>query len=162
MAYTDPVLDETIPPSTEKVKLGASRIRELTRALRERLASIFVNPDADPLVVKDKSLELAMLSDAARLGLYKGEIILYSDPALIVPAASGGGAVLLVPHSVDQLAMFIFIKTTDQLTAALNDLHINAYGVGAVININYFNRDPALVLDLRNTVFGIMVLTPVP
>lgn len=162
MAYTEPDLNEASPPETQKIKLGAARIRGLTKAIEERLASFFVDPNADPLVPKDNKIELAKLTAAARLGLYKGEIITWAPAALIVPISSGGGAIIPAGHSVDQLAMFISIKTTDQLTAALANLLLSVYGSGANINLTYHNFDTVFPLDLRNTVFNIMVLTPVP
>jgi hypothetical protein len=51
MTYSG-TLDETVPGQGEFARLGAGRIRSLTLAVKERLASIFVNPDADPLVFK--------------------------------------------------------------------------------------------------------------
>ena len=51
MSYSGP-LDPTAPGQGEFARLGASRIRALTLAIKERLASLFVNPDADPLKFK--------------------------------------------------------------------------------------------------------------
>lgn len=51
MSYSG-TLDETVPGQGEFARLGAGRIRALTLAVKERLASIFVNPDADPLKFK--------------------------------------------------------------------------------------------------------------
>lgn len=45
-------LDPTVPGQGEFARLGAGRIRDLTKAVKERLASIFVDPDVDPLVFK--------------------------------------------------------------------------------------------------------------
>lgn len=64
MAYTAPI-DSADPLSSEKAKLGASRIRELALALRERLASIFTDPDADPLVLKPNTVNTAAIQDNA-------------------------------------------------------------------------------------------------
>ena len=51
-------LDPTVPGQGEFARLGAGRIRDLTKAVKERLASIFVDPDADPLVFKPDTLKI--------------------------------------------------------------------------------------------------------
>lgn len=45
-------LDETNPGQGQFARLGAQRIRELTLAVKERLSSVFVNPNSDPLKFK--------------------------------------------------------------------------------------------------------------
>lgn len=162
MVYIEPDLNEASPPETQKIKLGGARIRGLTKAIEERLASFFVNPNADPLVPKDNTIEITKLTAAARLGLYKGEIITWTPGALIVPVNSGGGVIIPAGHPVDQLAMFINVKTTNLLTAALSKLLLSVYGSGANVNLTYNNLDTVFPLDLTNTVFNIMVFTPVP
>lgn len=51
MAYSF-TLDNTTPADGDLVSQGAGKIRNLTTSLIQRLASVFVNVDADPLVFK--------------------------------------------------------------------------------------------------------------
>jgi hypothetical protein len=154
MPYTDPVLDDTVPPSTEKIKLGASRIRALTNAIKERLASIFVDPDSDPLVIKPKTIELAMLTDAARLGLFKIEQVEY------VGAVTGFAIGVTIPagHDVDQHAMTVSIKTTNLPGGTISALTGWAYGSGANIVLNIASPTSQ---DFTGTTFIISIFTPV-
>lgn len=62
MAYADP-LDETAPAGNTKAKLGDDAIRTHIRAIRQRLSSIFVDIDADPLVLKPGVINSGMLID---------------------------------------------------------------------------------------------------
>lgn len=64
MAYADP-LDETLPAGNRKRKLGDDDIRQHIRAIRQRFASIFVNVDSDPLVLKDGSVNSGQIANNA-------------------------------------------------------------------------------------------------
>lgn len=64
MAYDDPI-DTDDPGGGEKIRLGAGRIRDLAIALKQRLASIFVDPDADPLVLKPSSVSATQIADGS-------------------------------------------------------------------------------------------------
>lgn len=66
MAYAD-YLDPAIPASGEKRKFGDDDIRQLTRAVRQRLASIFADVDADPLSFKNLTIQGGALLDLAVL-----------------------------------------------------------------------------------------------
>lgn len=55
MAYADP-LDETAPAGNTKVKLGDDAIRTAIRAIRQRLSSLIVDIDADPMVLKPSTV----------------------------------------------------------------------------------------------------------
>jgi hypothetical protein len=55
MAYADS-LDDTSPLDTDLISLGDDAIRKLARALIERLESIIVDLDADPLVIKPDAI----------------------------------------------------------------------------------------------------------
>jgi hypothetical protein len=62
-AYADPI-DILTPDGADKRKFGDDNIREFKRAVRERLASIFVDIDSDPLVLKPGVITSGMLVDA--------------------------------------------------------------------------------------------------
>lgn len=66
MAYAD-ALDPLIPAGSEKRKFGDDDIRQLTRAVRQRLASFFNDVDIDPLTPKNLSIAGAALVDLAVL-----------------------------------------------------------------------------------------------
>lgn len=72
MAFND-VIDDTTPADDEERHLGDDRIRELKRALNERLASFLANwPDVDPLVLKATAVPndfiVAAMIGAAQVG----------------------------------------------------------------------------------------------
>ena len=54
-------LDPTTPGQGSFARLGAAAIRALTLALQERLASVYVDPNADPLVIKPGTVNIAAL-----------------------------------------------------------------------------------------------------
>jgi len=56
MAYVQATINSTDPVNSEAVSTGASRIRDLAAAVKERLASAFVDVNADPMVLKPASL----------------------------------------------------------------------------------------------------------
>lgn len=60
MAYGDP-LDSTTPADSDFAGQGDDKIRELKRAIIQRLGSFFTNVDADPLVPKNASVPGAAL-----------------------------------------------------------------------------------------------------
>lgn len=60
MAYVK-TLTETTPAQSEFARIGASRIRDLTQAIEERLNSVFVNAEADPLVLKPDTVGTSQL-----------------------------------------------------------------------------------------------------
>lgn len=74
-------LDPSAPGQGEFARLGAGRIRALTLALKERLASIFVDPDADPLVFKPSAVKLTDIKHV----IYTLPFI---TPASILPAGA--------------------------------------------------------------------------
>ena len=55
MAYTRN-LDDTIPLGSAQVSGGDDALRALAKDLKERLTSTFVDPNADPMVIKSTSL----------------------------------------------------------------------------------------------------------
>jgi len=55
VAYTRN-LDDTIPQGSAQISGGDDALRALAKDLKERLTSTFVNPNADPLVLKSTSL----------------------------------------------------------------------------------------------------------
>lgn len=58
MAFTEPY-DPTAPADTDFAKQGDDRIRELKRALTERLSQVIVGwPDTDPLKIKSSELDV--------------------------------------------------------------------------------------------------------
>lgn len=68
MPYTDP-LDPATPISTEAAGQGDDRIRELKRALIERLETAFTDLDADPLKLIDGSIDpTTMFADGSISG----------------------------------------------------------------------------------------------
>lgn len=67
MAYADP-LDQTVPVENDFVSQGDDYIREVKRALRQRINSFFQDVDADPLVPKDGIITTAMIADEAITG----------------------------------------------------------------------------------------------
>lgn len=188
MAYTDPTLDSTIPSQSEKVKLGASRIRNLTRAISQRLASVFVDPNVDPLALKpntvgttqlvdgavtnaeiaDATIELAKLSVAAKAGLYKMTTF-EKIPALIevnstIPVDGSYAAIVSTGTlNVDKAVIFYGVKQTNLTPALLSQLVIHAYGIaGNTVNLAIGNRSPTATVDITGTTFFINVFTPVP
>lgn len=64
MAYPTP-LDQVDPTSAEKAKLGANRIRDLAAAVRQRLNSIFNDPDGDPLTLRADTVGSAQIQAGA-------------------------------------------------------------------------------------------------
>lgn len=64
MAYADP-LDQTAPAGSDDRRFGDDTIRQHIRAIRQRLSSIFVDIDADPMVLKDATVGTTQLIDAA-------------------------------------------------------------------------------------------------
>lgn len=55
MAYADP-LDPLTPPGSEGMVTGDDRIRELKRAIIQRLLSVFVDVDVDPMQLKTSAI----------------------------------------------------------------------------------------------------------
>lgn len=60
----EPLLEDS-PPSSEFARFGAERIRNLAKAVDDRFRSIFVDSDADPLVLKPLTVGTTQLSDNA-------------------------------------------------------------------------------------------------
>lgn len=60
-------LEEALPLGTEFARLGAERLRKLALALDQRLRSVFVDSDADPLVLKNDTVGSGQLQDGAVL-----------------------------------------------------------------------------------------------
>lgn len=175
MAYSGGPLDPTAPGQVEKAKLGASRIRALTLALKERLASVFVDPDADPLVIKPaalappaNSIEIAQLTAAARLGFYKATIYEFIVPGA-TPAIAPGGyylAQIATPDSTVNLGQFACIKNTPLFPLSVVDLVIQVYTGGTAIpgsvrlNIIVSNRSTVNNIDISGTTLMAMVFRP--
>ena len=65
MAYPSGDIDTTIPTDANLLEEGQARIRETRRYLLERLTSIFVDPDADPLVLQDGTVATSIIADLA-------------------------------------------------------------------------------------------------
>lgn len=57
-------LDSNLPGQGEFARLGAGRIRNLTKAVKERLASIFQDPDVDPLSFKPSIIPFTALKQS--------------------------------------------------------------------------------------------------
>jgi hypothetical protein len=62
MAYADP-LDQNKPDGADKRKFGDDQIRTHIRAIRQRLASVFVDVDVDPLTLKDNTVVTTKIVD---------------------------------------------------------------------------------------------------
>lgn len=65
MVYVNP-LDPATPAATDPVGQGDDRMRELKAAVIERLASVFVDVNTDPMVLRDVSVGTLTPSSAAR------------------------------------------------------------------------------------------------
>lgn len=61
MSY-EVLLDPTVPGQGEFARLGAGRIRGLTKAVFERLGTLFVNPNADPITFKPEVMPVRMVT----------------------------------------------------------------------------------------------------
>jgi hypothetical protein len=97
MAYGDP-LDQSTPADLDMAGQGDDRIRELKRALRQRLASFFVDVDADPLVPKAGSINPAVaFADGSIPGT---KITINSLPADRIIGGGGGGGGGVTDNSV--------------------------------------------------------------
>jgi hypothetical protein len=67
MAYADPINAATPDGAVDQARQGDDNIREFKRAVQQRLASFFINYDADPMVPKNGSIPGAALVDLAVL-----------------------------------------------------------------------------------------------
>lgn len=65
MVYVNP-LDPATPAATDPVGQGDDRMREIKAAVIERLASVFVDVNTDPMVLRDVSVGTLTPSSAAR------------------------------------------------------------------------------------------------
>ncbi len=140
MAYSG-TLDEAIPIDTESVGLGASRIRALTLAVKERLESVFVDVEADPLVFKPFDV-LGNVEVDGDLGV-TDDLLVAGDTALgglltVVGAASFGA---LSATTISGNGAGITNLGAAQLTgvlpalngAALTDLDAGALATGTIV-----------------------------
>lgn len=98
MAYAD-VLDETKPAGVDALSLGDDTIRTHIRAIRQRLASVFVNVDNDPLVLKD---------GATGNKLTLTRVIAGADIAAAVAKVVGGDGTLVAPGATALAGAFSF------------------------------------------------------
>lgn len=85
-------LDPNVPGQGEFARLGAGRIRALTKALKERLESVFESADADPLKFKPEyqSMKIASVSYT------------FPDPTVLV-AGNGELLSIILPSDVPAL-----------------------------------------------------------
>jgi hypothetical protein len=87
MAYADPI-DPVTPTDADISGQGDDKIREFKRAVRQRLASFFIDPDADPLVPKVGSVP----DDVFPVNTFDGaRIIVNSIPYDRLQPAPGAG-----------------------------------------------------------------------
>lgn len=190
MTYTSN-LDDTQPGQADKVRLGAGWLRTLTKAVKERLLTVFVDPDADPLVFKDgvvpgsalvansipfsayadasigntkianDTIELAKLTSAAKLGLYKLEVYNHAYTASNLLPNNSYTATIGTVAGVNGLMILVFPDETLS-DATLNVIKVIAKGVGTDIHLYITNvNDSATAVIPTGTIFRIAVLRPV-
>lgn len=101
MAFSQATINSTDPAGAESVSLGASRIRNLSAAIKERLASAFVAPDTDPMVLKASSMptnivNLTTTGQVQAADLYATDDLVVGDDASIVGDLTVGGTLAVV------------------------------------------------------------------
>lgn len=137
MTYSSGNLDETVPGQGEFARLGAGRIRTLTLALKERLASIFQDPDADPLQFKP------IPGDSLKSAVHEYDFTgLFPSPSLV----AGGTALLSTastyPAGSPVIAVWRVCPITD--TERANTM-INAFHDGTNLKFNIKNTSGSAI-----------------
>lgn len=171
MTYTSN-LDDTQPGQADKVRLGAGWIRNLTKAVKERLLTVFMDPNADPLVfrpdviksgniaadvittreladsaviganVLDDTLTWAKMNSGAKVGIYKLLILDYVYAGANMIADSTDTQIIAAGVPVNGLMTVPFFRDTFDDTLIAR-LKITSRGVGSTVHLTLRNIDPS-------------------
>jgi len=173
MAYTQ-VINAASPANVDKVEFGALQIRELKRDLVERLASVFVDANADPLVLKASSVGTTVLAD---LSVTTGKL------AASAVTAAKLAALAVTPASINTALAFEFndVELTGEVfqssgrsvghrsVSAGGDLALNAettnhhrHSVSSNSSITFANfaSGQSLLLELHIATGGVSIAIP--
>jgi hypothetical protein len=146
MAYSTP-LDPSVPGDNEFARLGASRIRNLAQAVKERLLTLVTDIDTDPLELKDGSIPLSKI---------KHTVHEYTYPAGFSSIAVGGHIEASTPDtSPVGTPILAFWKTSGLTAAQKGGLILNAWHDGVNANWTVRNAGDGSV-DLGNSVINIV------
>lgn len=151
MSY-EVALDPLVPGQGEFARLGASRIRGLTKAVFERLSTFFVNPNSDPMIFKPELMPIKRVTfDYA----FAGGTTVAANAALTVsiPLPAGNeGVAADVPH-------FTNWKNATDIEVTTFCLTVQSYYTGSVLKCTVFNAG-TVTRDISAVVLQFTLLVP--